>query len=96
VHPGALTPGAVTEPLGNYPEARRAYPAGVAACTAALGEPWISFYDPVKISAELREHGFKEQDDLGLGEIAICYLGTSREQAEKGPGPRVIRAHRVY
>jgi methyltransferase (TIGR00027 family) len=43
-----------TEPLANYPEPRRAYLAGVAARTAALGEPWISSFDPIEISAELR------------------------------------------
>jgi len=81
-----------TEPLENYPERRRAYIAGVAARTASLGEPWISYFDPVAISAELRELGFHEQDDLGLTEIAARFPGTPWEQAEKGPGPHVIRA----
>jgi O-methyltransferase involved in polyketide biosynthesis len=87
-----------TEPLANYPERRRAYLAGVAARTAALGEPWISYFDPGEISAELREHGFREQDDVGLGQIAVRYPGTPWEQAkaEQGPGPHVIRAHRVH
>ena len=87
-----------TETLANYPERRRAYLAGVAARTVALGEPWISYLDPGEISAELREHGFQEQDDLRLGEIAARYPGTPWEQAkaEQGPGPHVIRAHRVH
>jgi hypothetical protein len=40
------------EPLANYPEVRRAYLAGVAARTAALGEPWISYFDPLAGSIE--------------------------------------------
>jgi methyltransferase (TIGR00027 family) len=86
-----------TEPLANYPERRRAYLAGVAARTAAMGEPWISYFDPGEIAALLRQHGFQEQGDLGLDEIAVRYPGTpwERADAEKGPGPHVMRAHRV-
>jgi methyltransferase (TIGR00027 family) len=80
-----------TEPLENYPEGRRAYIAGA----AALGEPWISHFDPVDISAQLREHGFQEQEDLSLGEIAVRYLAAPRAQVEKAPGPHVIRARCV-
>ena len=85
-----------TEPLDNYPERRRAYRAEVAARVAELGEPWISYLDPTELSAELREHGFHEQEDLGLSEIAVRYDGTPRQGAtEKTPGPHVIRARRT-
>jgi len=85
-----------TEPLDNYPERRRAYMAEVAARVAELGEPWISYLDPTELSAELREHGFHEQEDLGLSEIAVRYEGTPRQGAtEKTPGPHVIRARRT-
>ena len=84
-----------TEPLENYPEGRRAYLTGVAARTAALGERWLSYFDPVEMSAELRDYGFHEQEDLGLAEIAVRYFCTSGEQIEKIPGPHVIRARRV-
>ena len=84
-----------TEPLANYPEGRRAYLVGVAARAAALGEHWLSYFDPVEMSAELRDYGFHEQEDLGLAEIAVRYLGTPGEQIEKVPGPHVIRARRV-
>ena len=84
-----------TEPLENYPEGRRAYLAGVAARTAALGERWLSYFDPVEISAELCDYGFHEQEDLGLAEFAVRYLGNPGEQIEKVPGPHVMRARRV-
>ena len=84
-----------TEPLANYPEGRRAYLVGVAARAAALGEHWLSYFDPVEMSAELRDYGFHEQEDLGLAEIAVRYLGTPGEQNEKVPGPHVIRARRA-
>lgn len=83
------------EPLESHPEGRRAYLAEAAARAAAVGEPWITFFDPDELSAELRAHGFEEQEDLGLAEIAVRYLRASAERPEKAPGPHVIRACRV-
>jgi O-methyltransferase involved in polyketide biosynthesis len=84
-----------SEPLENYPEERRAYLAGVAARNAALGEPWITHFNPAEISTELRAHGFHELEDLRVAEIVARYLGGAVQQAENGPGPHVIRARRA-
>jgi methyltransferase (TIGR00027 family) len=80
-----------TEPLASFPEGRRAYVAEVAARVAAFAEPWVTFLDPGALSAELTAHGFAEQEDLGLAELAARYL-PSAPQPRKGPGPHVIRA----
>jgi len=84
-----------TEPLDNYPPEHRAKVAAVAARAAASGEPWLSYFDPAEMSRELLKHGFQQQEDLDLAEIAVRYLGTPKEEAKGGPGPHVIRARRI-
>jgi O-methyltransferase involved in polyketide biosynthesis len=83
------------EPIESYPEGRRAYLAEAAARTAARGELWITYFGPAELSAELRAFGFEEQEDLGLAEIAVRYLGAGVERPEKAPGPHIMRACRV-
>jgi methyltransferase (TIGR00027 family) len=82
------------EPLESYPEERRAYLAKEAAYVASLGEPWITFFDPDDLEVELRALGFEEQEDLGIADIAIRYLGAPADRAERRPGPHVTRARR--
>jgi methyltransferase (TIGR00027 family) len=84
-----------SEPLENYSPERRANVAAVAERTAALGEPWLSYFDPVELSKELRGRGFRELEDLGLDSIAVRYLGAPEEAATGSPGPHVIRARRI-
>jgi methyltransferase (TIGR00027 family) len=84
-----------SEPLENYSPERRANVAAVAARTAAMGEPWISYFDPAELSKDLRERGFQELEDLGLDGIAVRYLGAPNEMVTGGPGPHVIRARRT-
>jgi methyltransferase (TIGR00027 family) len=93
--PGAEVVFDYSEPLESYPEQRRTYLAAVAARNAALGEPWISHFDPGEMSAEVRAHGFEEQEDLRLADMAARYLGTPPHELEEGPGPHVIRARRT-
>jgi methyltransferase (TIGR00027 family) len=83
------------EPIERYREGRRAYLADMAARAAALGEPWVTYFDPAVIAAELRALGFEEQEDIGVAEIAARYLGRSTPQADRGPGPHVIGARRL-
>jgi methyltransferase (TIGR00027 family) len=83
-----------TEPVENYPEARRAYIEQVAARVAAVGEPWVTYFDPGALSDELGALGFDEQEDLGIVGIAARYPWPFPRQPENGPGPHVIRARR--
>jgi methyltransferase (TIGR00027 family) len=81
-----------SEPLANYSPERRANVAAVAERTAAIGEPWLSYFDPAELAQDLRNRGFDELEDLGLGDIAARYLGAPKQQGVAEAGPHVIRA----
>lgn len=81
-----------SEPLENFPPERRHEIQDLAARAAAIGEPWLSHFDPDELSALLRNSGFDDLEDLGLAEIATRYLGATGVQTDAGPGPHVIRA----
>ncbi len=46
-----------------------------AARVAALGEPWLSHFDPATLRRRLHDLGFSRVEDLGPGEIAARFLG---------------------
>jgi len=84
-----------SEPLENYSPERRANVAAVAERTAAIGEPWLSYFDPDEIAQELRGYGFGDLEDLGMSQMAIRYLGAPAGAPDSGPGGHMIRAART-
>lgn len=84
-----------TEPLENYAPERRAHIASSAARAAAMGEPWLSYFDPATLSGLLYSLGFQDQEDLGLPDIAARYLGVPKQDAKSGAGPHVIWARHL-
>ncbi len=81
-----------SEPLENYSPERRANVAAVAEQTAAIGEPWLSFFDPLEIAQDLRDCGFVGLEDLGLADVAVRYLGAPGGRQATDAGPHVIHA----
>ena len=61
---------------------------------AEKGEPWISFFDPAALAADLRETGFDEIEDLPGGEMAIRYFGAM-QGTKSSSGSHVLRARRT-
>lgn len=78
-----------SEPLENYPPEWRAGMAALAASAAAVGEPWLSHFDPAELARDLSGHGFEVLEDLTAGAIAARYLGR---EATRGPEPHMIHA----
>jgi methyltransferase (TIGR00027 family) len=78
-------------PRSTYPPARRDYHARRDARMAALGEPWITRFDPTEIAAELTAMGFFELEDLGPAQISRRFLGVEQPDS---PGAHLIRAAR--
>ena len=65
----------------------------MAESAAARGEPWLSFFDPPKLAAILRDKGFGDIEDVAFADIIKRYspeLGTGLRPG----GGHVIRASR--
>ena len=84
-----------SEPLENYPPEWRATIVELGAFTAAIGEPWLSHFDPDEIAQELRGYGFGDLEDVGMSEMAVRYLGAPAGGPDAGAGPHMIRAART-
>jgi O-methyltransferase involved in polyketide biosynthesis len=82
------------EPFENYHAERRATVTVWAERSAALGEPWLSLFDPIELLQLLRGLGFNVIEDLGPAEIAERFFDVSRRDILPGPGPHILRAHR--
>jgi methyltransferase (TIGR00027 family) len=84
------------EVVFDYGEPNTAYPkdlqpglAARAARMAAIGEPWLTRFEPAKLAAQLASLGFDRIEDLAPAEIATRFLGLARPD---GPGGHVISA----
>ena len=82
------------QPLDHHPPARRGAIEAIMARSAALGEPWRSFFDPAGLRAELTAIGFKEIEDLGPHEVAKRY-GDGPVPPTGTAGPHLLRARRL-
>jgi len=83
------------EPFANYTTERRANVMAVAATAAALGEPWLSLFDPGELSEMLRHKGFGIVEDLGMAEITDRFYGALKQGIVIGPGGHVVRARKT-
>jgi methyltransferase (TIGR00027 family) len=81
-----------TEPFENHPPERRAHMMATAQRAAERGEPWLSFFDPVELTAILRGRGFAEIEDLGFVDLLGRFFAG--EAGPSASGGHVVRAER--
>jgi methyltransferase (TIGR00027 family) len=74
------------------PERRAALEAR-AARVARIGEPWLTYFEPAEIGADLRARGFVDVEDLGPAELAARFLDR-RDVPPDTPGGHLLRARR--
>lgn len=84
-----------SEPLENFPPDRRQKLEELATRAAAIGEPWLSYFDPAELSNVLHTSGFDAIEDLGIPEITTRYLGRESSSSDAGPGGHVLYARVV-
>lgn len=81
------------QPLDRMTAERRAQLQARADRVAKLGEPWLTYFEPAEIAAELRDSGFTEIEDLGPAALAARYFGRPDVPPET-PGGHVLHARR--
>ncbi|HEY9459314.1 MAG TPA: SAM-dependent methyltransferase [Paralcaligenes sp.] len=91
--PGAEVVFDYSEPLENYAPEQRPYIEKMAQRVAALGEPWLSYFDPVVLAQELKNLGYQEIQDLDRA--GIVNWGSDERAVSKVVGPHLIRARRI-
>jgi methyltransferase (TIGR00027 family) len=89
--PGAEVVFDYGEPPEAYPAERRAGYEAMIAGAAAAGEPWLSFFNPAELRAELSRLGFSDVEDLRPTDVAARF-GFERSPDE--PGGHFVRARR--
>ncbi|MEU4239551.1 class I SAM-dependent methyltransferase [Actinoplanes sp. NPDC026619] len=60
---------------------------------ARIGEPWLTYFEPAEIAAELTGLGFTEIEDLGPAQLAAHFFGRHDVPADT-PGGHLLRAAR--
>ncbi len=79
-------------PPSSLGEGARVVLAELAARGAEAGEPWITFFEPAALAAELGRLGFTEVDDVGPAEIVARYFRDRRDGLRPGGAARYVRA----
>lgn len=79
------------EPHAAYPSAQQAALRARDARMGALGEPWLTRFEPEALGQDLRGLGFDEIEDLRPSEIARRFYGRA---GRDGPGAHLVRARR--
>jgi methyltransferase (TIGR00027 family) len=77
------------EPNAAFPRDHQPRLAAREARLAAMGEPWLTRFEPVELAAQLARLGFDAVEDLGPAEIAARFLGVARPS---GPGGHLVSA----
>lgn len=78
------------DPPETLPPAMREVYEQRAARVAELGEPWLTFFEPEELRAELLAAGFSRVDDLGPRDIAARYFPSRAKDAPQRGGHVVL------
>lgn len=81
-----------SEPLENFPPDHRMKLQEMAMRAAAIGEPWLTYFDPTELTALLHAAGFTTVEDITIPDITARYLGTKQPTSESGPGGHLLYA----
>jgi methyltransferase (TIGR00027 family) len=81
-------------PTSALSESERATREVLARRVAALGEPWITYFDPSDLAREVRHLGFKHVEDLGPGEANDRYFKNRQDGLRVGRAARLMKAGR--
>jgi len=77
----------------RVPAERRPALEARAARVAGLGEPWLTYFEPDEIDAELQALGFVDVEDLGPAQLAARYFNRSDVPPDT-PGGHLLKARR--
>ena len=81
-----------SEPLEHYAPERRSALEALAARASAIGEPWLSHFEPTEMRKLLQKFGFDDVEDLGASEIATRYLRVKSSGSDDGPQGHILYA----
>ena len=79
------------DPPDSLPPEARARHEHAAAHVAELGEPWVNYFEPDSLHAQLADLGFSEVEDLGPPEILSRYFPHRAANAPRRGG-HILRA----
>jgi methyltransferase (TIGR00027 family) len=81
-------------PSSALSENERARREALASRVAAIGEPWITYFDPSSLMSEIRQLGFTQVDDLGPGEANDRYFKDRTDGLRVGRSSHLMKAGR--
>jgi methyltransferase (TIGR00027 family) len=77
----------------TMPAERRAALEARAERVAKLGEPWLTYFEPAELAADLTRRGLTEIEDLGPAQLAARYFDRPNVPTDT-PGGHVIRGRK--
>ena len=76
----------------RFPESQRSAHKSAAKRVAALGEPWITYFDPATFAVELRQMGFGMFEDMGPQEANQRYFKDRSDGLQVRGSGRLLKA----
>lgn len=79
-------------PTSALNEGQRYEREAIASRVAAIGEPWITYFDPHSLTNELRGMGFTYVEDLGPAEVSHRYFRNRKDSLSINGSARLMKA----